>query len=97
MLQLEVANIWLRDQLLIGQGLLSRMLFTAPDSAMGGRLSHNEAPGTPPGDETLWRPAAGDARKTVASCWKEAKRASAAAAAIVSRGGSDVVCIRRSS
>ena len=48
MLQFEVANIWLRDQLLIGQGLLSRTLFTAPDSAMGGRLSHDEAPGTSP-------------------------------------------------
>ena len=46
MLQFEVANIWLRDQLLIAQGLLSRMLITAPDSAMGGRLSHNEAPET---------------------------------------------------
>jgi uncharacterized protein DUF3987 len=46
MLQPEVANIWLRDQLLIGQGLLSRMLITAPDSAMGGRLSHDEGPGT---------------------------------------------------
>jgi hypothetical protein len=46
MLQPEVANIWLRDQLLIGQGLLSRMLITAPDSAMGRRLSHDEGPGT---------------------------------------------------
>jgi hypothetical protein len=48
MLQHEVANIWLRDQLLVGQGLLSRMLITAPDSAMGDRLSHDEAPGTAP-------------------------------------------------
>jgi hypothetical protein len=46
MLQLEVANIWLRDPLLIGQGLLSRTLYTAPDSTMGGRLSHDEASGT---------------------------------------------------
>jgi hypothetical protein len=46
MLQLEVANIWLRDRLLIDQGLLSRILITAPDSAMGSRLSHDEAPET---------------------------------------------------
>jgi hypothetical protein len=48
MLQFEVANIWLCDQLLIGQGLLSRMLITAPDSAMGCRLSRDEASGTTP-------------------------------------------------
>ena len=46
MAQPEVANIWLRDQLLIGQGLLSRLLISAPDSAMGTRMSHDEAPGT---------------------------------------------------
>jgi hypothetical protein len=48
MLQPEVANIWLRDPLLVTQGLLSRMLITAPDSAIGDRLSHDEAPGTAP-------------------------------------------------
>jgi hypothetical protein len=48
MLQPEVANIWLRDRLLVGQGLLSRILITAPNTAMGGRLSHVEAPGTAP-------------------------------------------------
>jgi len=48
MAQPTVADIWLRDPLLIDQGLLSRTLITAPDSAMGGRLSHDEAPETAP-------------------------------------------------
>jgi hypothetical protein len=43
-----VADIWLRDRLLIDQGLLSRTLLTAPDSAMGSRLSHAEATETAP-------------------------------------------------
>jgi hypothetical protein len=46
MVQPLVADIWLRDRLLIEQGLLSRTLMTAPDSAMGSRLSHDEAPET---------------------------------------------------
>ena len=48
MVQPGVADIWLRDRLLIDQGLLSRTLMTAPDGAMGGRLSHPEAPETAP-------------------------------------------------
>lgn len=48
MAQPVVADIWLRDRLLIDQGLLSRTLLTAPDSAMGGRLSHPETPETAP-------------------------------------------------
>jgi Protein of unknown function (DUF3987) len=48
MAQPTVADLWLRDRLLIDQGLLSRTLVTAPDSAMGGRLSHDEAPETAP-------------------------------------------------
>jgi len=46
MAQPEVANIWLRDRLLADQGTLSRTLISAPDSAMGNRLSRNEAPNT---------------------------------------------------
>jgi hypothetical protein len=46
MAQPEVANIWLRDRLLADQGLLSRLLISAPDSAMGGRMSHDESPDT---------------------------------------------------
>jgi Protein of unknown function (DUF3987) len=38
MLQPAVADIWLRDRLLTEQGLLSRLLMSAPDSAMGTRL-----------------------------------------------------------
>jgi Protein of unknown function (DUF3987) len=37
MVQPTVADIWLRDRLLVDQGLLSRLLFSAPDSAMGTR------------------------------------------------------------
>jgi len=48
MAQPAVADIWLRDRLLIDQGLLSRTLMTAPDSAMGSRLSRAEAPETAP-------------------------------------------------
>ena len=48
MVQPAVADIWLRDRLLIDQGLLSRTLMTAPDTAMGSRLSHGEAPETAP-------------------------------------------------
>jgi hypothetical protein len=48
MVQSAVADIWLRDRLLRDQGLLSRMMMTAPDSAMGSRLWHDEAPETAP-------------------------------------------------
>jgi hypothetical protein len=48
MAQPAVADVWLRDRMLIDQGLLSRTLMTGPDSAMGGRLSHAEAPETAP-------------------------------------------------
>jgi hypothetical protein len=48
MVQPAVADIWLCDRLLVDQGLLSRALITAPDSAMGDRLSHAEAPDTAP-------------------------------------------------
>jgi hypothetical protein len=46
MVQPEVANIWLRDPLLAGQGLLSRLLISAPESAAGSRLQRNERPET---------------------------------------------------
>jgi uncharacterized protein DUF3987 len=48
MVQPVVANIWWQDRLLAGQGVLSRTLLTAPDSAMGSRLSREEAPETNP-------------------------------------------------
>jgi hypothetical protein len=38
MAQPTVADIWLRDRLLADQGLLSRLLISAPDSAMGTRV-----------------------------------------------------------
>jgi hypothetical protein len=38
MAQPTVADIWLRDPLLTDQGLLSRLLLSAPDSAMGTRF-----------------------------------------------------------
>jgi hypothetical protein len=46
MLQPEVADILFGDNLLDGQGLLSRILVTVPDSAAGSRLWHNERPET---------------------------------------------------
>jgi hypothetical protein len=46
MLQPDVAAILFRDRLLADQGLLSRQLITAPDTAMGTRMSHEEAPQT---------------------------------------------------
>ena len=46
MVQPEVANIWLCDRLLIGQGLLSRLLISAPDSAAGTRFQRDERPET---------------------------------------------------
>jgi hypothetical protein len=46
MVQPEVAEIWLRDRLLAGQGLLSRLLISAPDSAAGTRLQRDECPET---------------------------------------------------
>lgn len=48
MVQPAVADIWWRDRLLVDQGVLSRYLITAPDSTMGSRLSHAEAPDTSP-------------------------------------------------
>ncbi len=46
MVQPFVASILLRDPLLAGQGFLSRLLISGPDSAMGTRMSHDEAPET---------------------------------------------------
>jgi hypothetical protein len=46
MAQSAVANIWFRDHLLAGQGLLSRLLMSQPDSAAGTRLPHDEKPET---------------------------------------------------
>jgi hypothetical protein len=48
MAQPAVADIWLRNPLLADQGTLSRTLLSAPESAMGTRLSHDEAPETNP-------------------------------------------------
>jgi len=48
MAQPAVVDLWFRDRLLTDQGLLSRMLTTAPDSCMGGRFSREEAPETAP-------------------------------------------------
>jgi hypothetical protein len=42
MAQPIVADVWLRDRLLAGQGLFSRILVTAPDSAAGTRLHRPE-------------------------------------------------------
>jgi Protein of unknown function (DUF3987) len=44
MAQPDVASILFRDRLLADQGLLSRLLVTAPDSAAGTRLWHEERP-----------------------------------------------------
>ena len=44
MVQPDVAAILLNDRLLTNQGLLSRFLVTAPDSAAGTRLWHEPAP-----------------------------------------------------
>jgi Protein of unknown function (DUF3987) len=46
MAQPAVADVWFRDRLLADQGLMSRMLVTAPDSAAGTRFSHDERPET---------------------------------------------------
>jgi hypothetical protein len=46
MAQPMVADIWFRDRLLADQGLLSRLLVTAPDSAAGTRFHHDERPET---------------------------------------------------
>jgi hypothetical protein len=46
MVQPQVADIWLSDRLLADQGLLSRLLISAPDSAMGTRMSRPESPNT---------------------------------------------------
>ncbi len=42
MVQPDVANIWLSDPLLAGQGLLSRLLISAPESAAGTRYQRDE-------------------------------------------------------
>jgi hypothetical protein len=46
MVQPEVANILLQDRLLAGQGLLSRLLVTAPESTAGTREPRPEKPET---------------------------------------------------
>jgi Protein of unknown function (DUF3987) len=46
MAQPAVADILFRDALLLDQGLLSRILVTAPDSAAGTRLWRDEQPQT---------------------------------------------------
>jgi hypothetical protein len=46
MAQPVVADIWFSDSLLADQGLLSRLLVTAPDSAAGTRFHHEERPET---------------------------------------------------
>jgi hypothetical protein len=46
MAQHAVAHILFRDRLLADQGFLSRLLISAPDSAMGTRMSHQEVPDT---------------------------------------------------
>src|SRR4051794_4662880 len=46
MAQPAVADILFRDRLLADQGLLSRLLVTAPDAASGTRLWHEEKPET---------------------------------------------------
>jgi hypothetical protein len=48
MAQPAVADILFRDRLLIEQGILSRLLVTAPDAAAGSRLWRDERPGTDP-------------------------------------------------
>jgi hypothetical protein len=48
MAQPAIVDLWFRDRLLTDQGLLSRMLTTAPDSRMGGPLAREEAPETAP-------------------------------------------------
>jgi Protein of unknown function (DUF3987) len=44
MAQPEVAALWFSDQLLAGQGLLSRVLVSAPDPASGTRMSREPSP-----------------------------------------------------
>jgi hypothetical protein len=46
MVQPEVADIWFRDRLLAGQGLLSRLLASSPDSTAGTRFQRAERPET---------------------------------------------------
>ena len=45
MVQPDVAAIWLGDALLTGQGLMSRVLLTAPEAASGTRLWQEPSPG----------------------------------------------------
>jgi hypothetical protein len=51
--QPAVADIWLRDRLLTDQGLLSRLLISAPGSTMGMRM---------------WREPSGEANRAMARC-----------------------------
>jgi hypothetical protein len=44
MAQPDVAAIWMGDRLLIDQGLMSRVLLTAPEPASGTRLWHDPSP-----------------------------------------------------
>jgi hypothetical protein len=44
MAQPDVAAIWFGDRLLIDQGLMSRVLVSAPDPASGTRMWHDPAP-----------------------------------------------------
>jgi hypothetical protein len=46
MAQCAVANIWLRDDLLVSQGFLGRLLMSQPDSTAGTRFPHDEKPET---------------------------------------------------
>lgn len=52
MVQPAVADIWLRDRLLADQGLISRLLPSAPDSAMGTRMYRE---GSAEGDRAMAR------------------------------------------
>jgi len=46
MAQPTVADFWVRDRLLADQGLLSRLLVSAPDTAAGTRFHHDQRPET---------------------------------------------------
>jgi hypothetical protein len=54
MAQPDVANVWLGDRLLASQGLLSRVLVTAPESTAGIRLWHDEKPETDRNLKEYW-------------------------------------------
>ena len=55
MVQPIVADIWLSDPPLAGQGLLSRLLISCPDSAAGTRLQRPEQPETDSDSQTIRR------------------------------------------